>query len=109
MQQNYQYELVEQEGKNFADGFNPHFTPKEMLSMGVFEGKYLNSCTEEYPSNWFETAILSDKPNPSINYFAIKSRQPLNRETYGAARVNVKPCSNGLMTRLFKATHELKS
>tara|TARA_R110002096_G_C14661614_1_gene728111 strand:- start:33046 stop:33555 length:510 start_codon:yes stop_codon:yes gene_type:complete len=77
MQQNYQYELVEQEGKNFADGFNPHFTPKEMLSMGVFEGKYLNSCTEEYPSNWFETAILSDKPNPSINYFAIKSRQPL--------------------------------
>ena len=69
MQQDYQYELVEHEGKNFADGFNPHFTPKEMLSMGVFEGKYLNSCTEEYPSHWFETAILSDKPNPSINYF----------------------------------------
>ncbi|MBT5185772.1 MAG: hypothetical protein HOH19_09055 [Kordiimonadaceae bacterium] len=78
MQQDYQYELVEYEGKNFADDFKPHFTPKEMLSMGVFEGKYLNSCTEEYPSDWFEDALLSDKPNLSLNHFSIKSRQPIS-------------------------------
>lgn len=78
MQENYEYELTEDEGKNFDDGFNPYFTPKEMLSMGVFEGKYLNSCEDEYPSHWFESAILSDMPDPSLNHFALKSRQPLS-------------------------------
>ena len=73
MQENYEYELTEDEGKNFGDGFNPYFTPKEMLSMGVFEGKYLNSCEDEYPSHWFESAILSDMPDPSLNHFALKS------------------------------------
>jgi hypothetical protein len=77
MQKNYQYELTEPEGENFAEGFDPCFTPKEMLSMGVFEGKYLNSCVKEYPGDWFNGAILSDTPDPSLNHFAVKSRQPL--------------------------------
>jgi hypothetical protein len=48
-----------------------------MLEYGVFEGKYLNDCRNEYPDNWFTNAKLSDTPDPSINYFGIKSRQSL--------------------------------
>jgi len=77
MQKNYQYTIAAPLGRNFMDGFEPYFSPKEMLKMGVFEGKYLNSCREEYPKNWFTHAALSDIPDPKINYFSIKSRQPL--------------------------------
>ena len=58
--------------------FQPYFTPKEMLEMGVFEGKYLNSTRHEFPSDWFENAILSDVPNPMLNFFKVKSRSPLS-------------------------------
>ena len=58
--------------------FTPAFTPKEMLSLGVFEGKYLNSTRKEYPEDWFTAAKLSHKPNPSVNFFGIKSRSPLS-------------------------------
>jgi len=45
--------------------------------MGVFEGRYLNDCTDEFPNKWFENAKLSQRADPSLNYFGIKSRQPL--------------------------------
>ena len=78
MQSAYVYKLLAPTGTNFAPGFNPHFTPKEMLAMGVFEGKYCNDCREELPIEWFEDAKLSKTPNPSLNYFKIKSRQSLS-------------------------------
>ena len=56
--------------------FQPFYTPKQMLEMGVFEGKYLNSCRDEYPADWFENARLSDVPDPKMNYFGVKSRKP---------------------------------
>ena len=37
MQASYQYSIQVPMGQNFAPGFNPHFTPKEMLELGVFE------------------------------------------------------------------------
>lgn len=77
MQRGYEYRLVAPMGKEFADGFEPYYTPKEMLEMGVFEGKYLNDCKDEYPKDWFENAKLCATPDASVNYFAIKSRQPL--------------------------------
>ena len=77
MQSGYVYELAEPIGKNFASDFDPYFTPKEMLEMGVFEGKYMNDCREEFPSNWYKDAKLSQVANPSLNYFKIKSRQSL--------------------------------
>ena len=58
--------------------FTPAFTPAEMLELGVFEGKYLNSARHEYPEDWFTRARLSDLPDPSINAFGVKSRQPLS-------------------------------
>ena len=77
MQTGYRYECVARVGTGFAEGFKPHVTPKEMLKMGVFEGKYCNDCTLELPSDWFEGAKISDKPDPTLNYFGLKSRQPL--------------------------------
>lgn len=78
MQTGYQYRLDEAEGAGFDDGFDPYYTPREMLEMGVFEGKYCNDCRDEFPAAWFENAKLSDRPDPGINYFGIKSRQPLS-------------------------------
>ena len=77
MQTGYRYECVALVGTGFAKGFEPHVTPKEMLKMGVFEGKYCNDCTQELPADWFEGAKISDKPDPKLNYFGVKSRQPL--------------------------------
>lgn len=51
MQPNFQHQLSAPEGKNYTDDFEPHFIPKEMLAMGVFEGKYLNICQQEYPND----------------------------------------------------------
>ncbi len=78
MQTGYAYELLAPTGKSFDEGFEPYLTPKEMLAMGVFEGKYINDCQNEFPKSWYRDAKLSDTPDPSINYFGIKSRQPLS-------------------------------
>ena len=78
MQASYQYSIQVPMGQNFAPGFNPHFTPKEMLELGVFEGKYCNDCQNEFPPEWFTDAKISDVSNPSVNNFGVKSRQPLN-------------------------------
>lgn len=77
MQTGYSYELVEPVGKNFDPEFKPHFTPQEMLEMGVFEGKYMNDCHDEFPSSWYKNARTSEIADPSLNYFKIKSRQSL--------------------------------
>lgn len=77
MQSDYRYKLNAPAGENFASNFTPYYTPKEMLEMGVFEGKYMNDCTDEFPADWFENARISDQPDATLNCFKIKSRQPL--------------------------------
>ncbi len=78
MQTGYSYDLIAPMGAEFDAGFAPFYTPAEMLKMGVFEGKYMNDCTDEFPADWYADAKLSDKPDESVNYFGIKSRQPLS-------------------------------
>ena len=78
MQQNYMYERIQPEGKNFHEKFKPELTPIQMLEMGVFEGHYMTDCKNEFPVSWFELAKLSPVPDVSYNYFGIKSRQPLS-------------------------------
>lgn len=78
MQRDYAYELVAPMGDAFMEGFRPHFTPAQMLELGVFEGKYLNDCQAEFPADWFASAKTGDRPDPSLNCFGIKSRQPLS-------------------------------
>lgn len=81
MVKNYTYVLSTEPGTNL--GFDPYATPEEMLCMGIFEGKYLNDCLTEFPSEWFIKAIALDKlrpdgADPSVNAFEVKSRQPLS-------------------------------
>ena len=78
MQQDYSYVLSAPTGKQFDPAFAPALTPPEMLALGVFEGKYLNDCTDEFPATWFAKARTSDVPDPSLNRFGVKSRQPLS-------------------------------
>ena len=78
MQQDYAYTLAAPTGRQFAEGFAPAFSPKEMLHHGVFEGKYLNDCRDEFPASWFDGAKLSDAADPAMNCFGVKSRQPLS-------------------------------
>ncbi len=78
MQSDYSYRLEAEPGAIDDPEFTPHFSPAEMLRMGVFEGKYLNDCRDEFPAAWFEGAKLSDRADPALNYFGVKSRQPLS-------------------------------
>ena len=78
MQRDYQYEIVAPAGKDLMTGFTPYLSPAEMLSMGVFEGKYCNDCRGEFPQEWFAKARISEEPDPSLNYFGVKSRKPLS-------------------------------
>lgn len=77
-QTGYSFELTAPVGARFAPGFAPAYTPKKMLEMGVFEGKYYSDGTRELPADWFVNARLSDTPDPSLNFFGVKSRQPLS-------------------------------
>ena len=79
MQKNYSYELTEPVGGNFDPLFKPDLTPFEMLELGVFGGKYMTDCIEEFPKNWFTHAKLSpEKRNKDINYFKVHASQPLS-------------------------------
>jgi len=78
MQKNYRYELSNPPGRNFDSEFLPELTPKQMLAMGVFCGKYMTNCEDEFPKSWFARAKLSsERPNCSLNYFGVKASQPL--------------------------------
>lgn len=79
MQQNYVYFLTEPMGTNFHPDFCPELTPKEMLDLGVFGGKYMTDCTEEFPADWFTDAKLSPEGHdPGLNYFGVSASQPLS-------------------------------
>lgn len=78
MQTNYRYELVEPEGQNFRADFRPELTPKQMLELGVFGGKYMTDCTREFPREWFKSAKLSpERKDSSLNCFGVDASQPL--------------------------------
>ena len=49
MQRGYRYQLTEQAGRNFDPEFGPQLTPKEMLRLGVFCGKYMTDTRKEFP------------------------------------------------------------
>jgi hypothetical protein len=79
MQQGYAYQLIEPVGRNFDDGFAPELTPREMLELGVFGGKYMTDCRDEFPASWFRRAKLAPHGrDPSLNHFGVNASQPLS-------------------------------
>ncbi len=79
MQKKYIYYLTEPRGKKFRSDFIPDLTPKQMLEMGVFGGKYMTDCTKEFPNDWFRKAKLNSVfHDPELNYFGVNASQPLS-------------------------------
>ena len=79
MQKNFFYFLSEKEGENFHPDFKPELNPKEMLDLGIFGGKYMSDCINEFPDSWFDNAVLSEhKKDPNLNLFKIDASMPLS-------------------------------
>lgn len=79
MQRGYVYFRTEAVGRNFAPGFRPQLTPKQMLQLGVFGGKYMTDCRSEFPASWFARAKLcAERHDPRLNCFGVNASQPLS-------------------------------
>jgi len=78
MQNGYFYELAVPIGEDFDPLFTPELSPKELLELGIFGGKYLNDCKNEFPADWFLNAKLSEIKDKSLNYFSVDASQPLS-------------------------------
>jgi hypothetical protein len=78
MQSDYVYWRTEPVGQHFAPGFTPELTPKDMLRLGVFGGKYMTDCSAEFPASWFAKARLSaERHDPRLNCFGVNAPQSL--------------------------------
>lgn len=82
MQNNYRYDITEPAGKNFHPDFKPQLTPSEMLKLGVFGGRYMTDCQNEFPKSWFKGAKLyqgnSATGDKELNFFKVTASQPLS-------------------------------
>ncbi len=78
MQWRYVYYRTAPIGRNFAEGFSPQLTPKQMLEVGVFGGKYMTDCRSEFPASWFARAKLCpQRHDPKLNFCGVNASQPL--------------------------------
>src|SRR5262249_28336065 len=78
MQERYVYYRTEPAGRHFAPEFRPELTPRQMLVLGVFGGKYMTDCRDEFPASWFARAKLSpSRRQARLNYFGVNASQPL--------------------------------
>jgi hypothetical protein len=81
MQRGYEYELSEPMGANFEPVFWPELTPRQMLALGVFGGRYIRDCREEFPSEWYFEAKLCPEGtsghDETLNFFGVDASQPL--------------------------------
>lgn len=82
MQKGFTYYLTEPVGKNFHPDFTPQLTPADMLTLGVFGGRYMTDCQEEFPKSWFKGAKLYFGNSPlgdaSLNFFKVIASQKLS-------------------------------
>ncbi len=78
MQKKYVYVRTEPPGKNFHPDFTPDLTPAQMLAAGVFGGKYMTDCADEFPAAWFRKAKLSKVRDAKLNCFGVNASQPLS-------------------------------
>ena len=79
MQRGYSYVLSAPAGRDFDPEFRPDLTPKAMLELGVFGGKYMTDCRDEFPKSWFAGAKLAPGGHDRrLNYFGVEASQPLS-------------------------------
>jgi len=78
MQDGYTYYRTEPAGRNFSPAFTPELTPPQMLRLGVFGGKYMTDCRDEFPKAWFTRARLcAERHDPRLNCFGVNASQSL--------------------------------
>ena len=78
MQTGYRYHRSAPMGADFDPAFTPDLAPAEMLELGVFCGKYMTDCRDEFPAEWFAGARLAeDKADCSLNYFGVRAGSSL--------------------------------
>jgi len=63
MQKRYRYALSVPKGRDFDPEFKPQLTPAQMLQFGVFCGKYMTDCRNEFPKSWF----AADAPSSGLH------------------------------------------
>jgi hypothetical protein len=79
VQKGYRYVLSAPVGRGFDLEFTPELTPRQMLRLGVFCGKYMTDTTKEFPKSWFAGAKLSqERRDCSLNFFGVDASQPLS-------------------------------
>ena len=99
MQRGYQYERIAPLGRNFHAEFRPELTPKEMLELGVFCGKYMTDTRKEFPAQGSHGP--SCRRTPATAPSTILAWMPVSRCQCGARRVGSIPTiradgSNGI-------------
>jgi len=78
MQTGYRYQRIAPMGESFDTVFRPDLTPKQMLSLGVFGGRYMTDCQDEFPTEWFESAKLcTTRHDASLNFFGVNASKSL--------------------------------
>jgi len=79
MQRGYRYWRSVPMGEDFAPEFRPELSPAELLTLGVFGGKYMTDCRAEFPAHWFAEARLSPaRADPALNWFGVLAGKPLS-------------------------------
>jgi hypothetical protein len=79
MQTRYCYMRSAPVGRNFDPEFSPELTPMKMLELGVFGGKYMTDCRNEFPASWWRKAKLSPQGHdPAMNYFGVSASSSLS-------------------------------
>ena len=79
MQHGYVYLLTEPAGRNFHPDFRPELTPRQLLELGVFGGRYMTDCAAEFPADWFRNARLCpERHDPALNFFGVNASQSLS-------------------------------
>ena len=76
-QAGYSFETVAPEGGEFDPAFQPDLSPREMLAIGVFSGRYFPELPDDLPPEWFVGARVGPVADPSLNFFGVSASQPL--------------------------------
>ena len=80
MQQGYRYECVAPIGRGFDPDFTPELTPRQMLRLGVFCGKYMTDARDEFPDKLVRRrqACAAAVATVRSTCFGVDASQPLS-------------------------------